>query len=177
MIATLACLGVADCVAEEEDKPIVLDIRQGTRKADGSYELPSPLSVNEDGSLQFSNGKRMSMKEAMERHISSGNARGPDGQRIDPNNVIVNDDGSISRRDGTLISKPSTGSAADVSMSQRTDGDEDGQADTGVSGGEQDEAQKQPGARPASAVGGIELISGGASKDGIATVGEIPVLR
>ena len=181
----LACtmlLGGSAVAAGEDDDggPIVLDLSKGTRKADGSYELPSPVKMAPDGSLEWSNGRRMSRKEAMQELIRDGNARGPDGQRIDPDQVIVNDDGSLSRRDGTRVSKPASGGDGDFSLTQ--------QAGTTAAVGEEDEEEaptdRAPAdtaapatRRPASAVGGIELISGGNSRDGVATVGEIPVLR
>ncbi len=163
---------------EEDDNPIVLDLSKGTRKADGSYELPSPIKMGPDGSLEFSNGKQLSRKEAMQELIKDGNARGPDGQRIDPSTVIINDDGSLARKDGTLISKSASQGSEDFSLTQRDRAaageDEEGDA---LTDNTQTAEAEQARTRPASAVGGIELISGGNSRDGVANIGEIPVLR
>jgi len=176
LAAVLAGLGAGPlgARAQEESEPMRLDVRSARQKADGSYEVPSPVRMTEDGQLEFSNGTRLSRKQAMERLISSGDARGPDGRPIDPDSVIVNDDGTLTTREGERISRPATGGAADLEVSR---------ADAGPGGETQDEGAElqedtgAPGRRPASAVGGIEIIAGGSGKEGVAKVGEIPVLR
>ncbi|MCC7410968.1 MAG: hypothetical protein IT495_04970 [Gammaproteobacteria bacterium] len=183
--AALAALLLAPAHAEDGDGgPIRLDLGRATRNENGSYTLPSFLHETPDGGLEFSNGKRLSKKEAVQKLIDGGNARGPDGRPISPGEVTVGDDGVVTTRDGKAINGPQARAEGGAQPVVNVRSGAATATAPGENEADDESAQEQRGAvaapvdrnLPRSAVGTIELISGGKGRDGVAAVEAIPVL-
>jgi hypothetical protein len=167
-----------------------IDLSRAKQREDGTYQLPNLLRETEDGSIELINGKRLSKKEAVSRLIQSGDARGPDGRRIDPNNVSVGEDGVVRNQGGAAINSPSARERPEAGGRPARQREGTAGAPVGIaagreepsgaeapSGTDRESTATMPVRYPRSAVGGIELISGGSGKNGVAAIGHIPVLK